>query len=251
MKIKEIIKVVEEFAPKTLAAEWDHVGLMIGSVENECSGIICALDLTMEVAEKAKKEKCNFILTHHPFFFNPVDNINFDETNGQLIAYIIKNDITVYSAHTNMDIANGGISYTLATLLGGKKLVQQGYGYLFDVEKTTLLDLAKLVKSILHDPTVKFVGKDNKKISKVYVVSGAGFDSEEYALAKNTADCFITGDIKYHNQLNAYEDKYPIIEYSHYYSEIIVEEIFVSLLKKLNIKVIKSNEKCPFKMVED
>lgn len=250
MKISEIIKAVEDFAPVSLAKEWDRVGLMLGSDKNECTGVISCLDLTREVAEKAKKEGCNLILTHHPFFWDPVERILTDETKGNLIVFLLKNNIAVYSAHTNLDITKGGISCKLAEMFGGNNLIQAECGYLFDIVPSELKKLAALVKTELKDDSVKYVGNGEQMISKCFVVSGAGFDNEDYEFAKANADCFITGDIKHHNYLRAIEDNLSVIEYSHFKSEIIVEDIYVSLLKDIKIKVLKSEQKCPFDMAE-
>lgn len=251
MKNKDVINIIDKFAPQSLAEEWDRVGLMLGSASNECTGVVTCLDLTMDVAKLAVKKGCNFIITHHPFIWDPIKTMDQDETKGELIGYLFKNDILVYSAHTNADITEGGISYSLAKMFGGTSLEKRDLGYLFKVEKTTVKDLAKVVKEKLNDPTVKYVTDGKKKVTKVFVVSGAGFDDETYAIAKEEADCFITGDIKHHNLLAAQMDNFPVIEYSHFYSEVIVEDIFASVLKDVNVKVIKANEKSPFNMVED
>lgn len=250
MKISEIIKEVEDFAPISLAYEWDKVGLMLGSDKNECTGVTVCLDLTFDVAEKAKENGCNLILTHHPFFWDPVNRILSDEPKGELISFLIKNDIAVYSAHTNLDITEGGISYKLAELFGGRNLIQANAGYLFETDEISLKDLSSAVGRKLNDKSVKYIGDADIKVRKCFVVSGAGFDNEDYEYAKENADCFITGDIKHHNYLRALEDNLPVIEYSHYFSEIIVEDIYLSLLKDKNVKVIKSEQKCPFSMAE-
>lgn len=251
MKNKEIFKIIEDFAPISLAEEWDREndGIQIGSAQKECTAIMVCLDLTMEVAKKAVKKGCNLILTHHPFLFNGVKTIDLEDSKGALISYLIKNDITVYSAHTNLDKTEGGISYMLATKFNGANLKPLDCGYLFTLN-TSLLDLAKVVKTSLNDNSVKYIGKGTEKIKKVFVISGAGFSDEAYALAKQNADCLITGDLKQHQYIMASEDSYPIIEYSHYASEIIVEDIYVNLLKNTKIKVYKSEQKCPFNLLE-
>ena len=82
MKNRQIIDAIEQFAPKTLAEPWDNPGLMIGSLNDECTGVIVALDLTKDVVKQAIENRCNLILTHHPFFFTAIKSIDTDESNA-------------------------------------------------------------------------------------------------------------------------------------------------------------------------
>jgi len=116
-KCGEIIAVVEGLAPTGLAAEWDNVGLMLGSPETEVRRVLVSLDVTLPVVEEAVARGANLIISHHPLFFRPIKTLRFDETRGKLVHTLIKENIMVYSAHTNLDSADLGVSYHLAVKL--------------------------------------------------------------------------------------------------------------------------------------
>ena len=123
MNGKVIIKYLEEWAPKGIAWNKDNVGLQIGNPEIKIKNILLSLDLSDAVIEEAIENKCNFIITHHPVLYHPLKNLNF--SNNQLalmIEKLIKNDITLYSAHTNLDFTKHGVSYQLAKKINLKQI---------------------------------------------------------------------------------------------------------------------------------
>ncbi len=103
----EIIKYLEDWAPKGIAWEKDNVGLQVGDPKIKIRNIILSLDLNEEVVDNAIKENCNLIITHHPLLFYPLKNLDFSKSKKAImIEKMIKNDITLYSAHTNLDFTN-------------------------------------------------------------------------------------------------------------------------------------------------
>ncbi|MCX7746218.1 MAG: Nif3-like dinuclear metal center hexameric protein [Clostridia bacterium] len=118
IRIREITKYIEGIAPLNLAEEWDNVGLMVGSMEQEVKRILVCLDVTSKVVEEAISKKADLIVSHHPFLFKGMKRITEDDIKGQLIFKLIKFGIGVYSAHTNLDVTVGGINETLASLIG-------------------------------------------------------------------------------------------------------------------------------------
>ena len=117
----EIIKYLEDWAPKGIAWQKDNVGLQVGNPETKIKNILLSLDLKDEVIESAIKENCNLIITHHPLLYYPLKNLNFSKSkNALMIEKMIKNNITLYSAHTNLDFTKHGVSYQLAKRLGLK-----------------------------------------------------------------------------------------------------------------------------------
>ena len=249
MKNRLITDAIEQFAPKTLAEPWDNPGLMIGSLNDECTGVIVALDLTKDVVKQAIENGCNLIVTHHPFFFAAIKSIDTDESKGEIIKDVLKNGLTVYSAHTNLDECEEGLCVTLAKLLGGQNLVADGVGVLCDVDETTLKNFAKHVASTLKDDSVKYTGDDDKTIRKMLCICGGGAGDGAYDHARGVADVFVTGDFKHHLYVASENDDFPIVEFSHYHSEIIVENLFEKILAPLGVKIIKAKQNCPFKTV--
>jgi len=123
MQGKELIKYLEEWIPKSIAWQKDNVGLQVGNPGRNVSGVLLCLELTEKTLRQALNRKCNFIFTHHPLIFQPLRNINTSENkNSRLIEQLIKNEITLYSAHTNLDYVKDGVSFELAKTLGLKKI---------------------------------------------------------------------------------------------------------------------------------
>lgn len=120
-KVDDICVVMEKVAPRNLAEQWDNVGLMLGSIVWPVNKIMLALDLTEEVAKQAYTQKADMIITHHPFFFSPMKRLVYEEDKNALVYELIKNQIAVYSAHTNLDIAKEGVNDVLADTLGLKQ----------------------------------------------------------------------------------------------------------------------------------
>ena len=85
MKIDALIGELEKFAPKSLAEEFDRVGLMVGGGERECTGVMLALDLTDKVIDEAISAGANLIVTHHPYIWDPMKNIDFSTIQGRQI----------------------------------------------------------------------------------------------------------------------------------------------------------------------
>lgn len=113
-KLKEVMAALEGLAPSYLAEKWDCVGLMVGDPEAIIHHALCALDLNEEVVDEAIRLKANCIITHHPFFFKPMDRLDLSSAKGRLIKKLITHDIAVYAMHTNYDIAWGGLNDYLA-----------------------------------------------------------------------------------------------------------------------------------------
>jgi dinuclear metal center YbgI/SA1388 family protein len=119
----EIIKYLERWAPKEIAWDKDNVGLQVGDPEIKIKNILLSLDLKEEVIESAIKENCNLIITHHPLLFYPLKNLDFSKNKtARMIEKLVKNNITLYSAHTNLDFTKHGVSYQLAKRLLLKNL---------------------------------------------------------------------------------------------------------------------------------
>lgn len=249
MKISEIIDKIEALAPVGLAEEWDNVGLMIGDVREECTGVMLALDLTYEIIETAKEAGCNLIVTHHPFIFRPIKRIDFCEAKGRAIKALVNSGISVYSAHTNLDKAEDGINATLGKILGARSFQLDGVGAIMRFEPIRLDEFAKRVAELLKDRSVRIAGDPDKIVSSAYVVGGSG--GSEYSRAREVADVLLTGDLKHHNYIDAVEDGFAIVEFSHYASEIIAQDIFEKALRGCDVKIIKAKQNGPFRLLEE
>jgi dinuclear metal center YbgI/SA1388 family protein len=114
MVFRDLQQILETWAPRELAWEEDNVGAQIGTAGKTVRSILVALDVTDEVVAEAKRKRCDAIVTHHPLFFRPLRSINADRRVERLATELVRNDIALYAAHTNLDFTPRGVSETLA-----------------------------------------------------------------------------------------------------------------------------------------
>lgn len=250
IKCKDIITELEKLAPINLAESWDNVGLLIGDIEQEIHNVMVTLDITQEVVQEAIEKQVNLIISHHPLIFNPIKKVIETDHIGSIVRKLIKNDIAVYAAHTNLDIAWGGLNDELSSKLQLNNIKalhvldtdeDTGIGRVgFLEEATELRQLINEIKSVLEVPHIKFVGNENKLVSKVAICSGSGAEYITDCI-KQKVDVYITGDIKYHEAQAAEQAELNIIDAGHFETENIVGSLLMDYLKirlvdtKLNI----------------
>lgn len=116
--VSEIISMMEELAPSSLAEEWDNVGLQVGHRDHRVTRIHIALDPTPEVVAKACTEGAEMLITHHPLIFSPLKTLDLASPLGDIIARSVSSPLAIYSAHTNLDSAPGGLNDTFSRMIG-------------------------------------------------------------------------------------------------------------------------------------
>src|SRR5690349_10442997 len=117
MKIQDIISVMEQYAAPGLQEDYDNVGLITGSSEWKCTGVLCVLDVTTEVIREARENHCNLVLAHHPIIFRGLKKINGENYVEQVIIEAIRNEIAIYACHTNLDNIYLGVNGMIARRL--------------------------------------------------------------------------------------------------------------------------------------
>ncbi|MFS0775940.1 Nif3-like dinuclear metal center hexameric protein [Neobacillus sp. 3P2-tot-E-2] len=155
----EIIQLFEQFSPKALAMEGDKIGLQIGRLNKKIDKIMIALDVLEEVIDEAIERNVQLIIAHHPPIFRPLKNVLTDTVQGRMIEKLLKHDIAVYAAHTNLDVATGGVNDLLADVLG-----------LENPEVLVPTNETKLKKLVVFTPV-----SHAEEIRKVLGAIGAGF----------------------------------------------------------------------------
>ncbi len=123
MKIREIISSIEDFSPLSLQENWDNSGLQIGNENDEVDSALITLDVTEEVIDDAILNGEKLIISHHPLIFSGIKSITGKSSVERIIFKAIRNNIAIYSAHTNLDIAKGGVSWKMAEMLGLKGII--------------------------------------------------------------------------------------------------------------------------------
>ena len=120
MKIREITDYLEEIAPLHYQESYDNSGLIIGDLENKVKDVLITLDCTEEVIDEAISKNCNLVISHHPIIFSPLKKINGKNYVERVIIKAIKNDISIYAIHTNLDNVYNGVNSKIAEKLGLK-----------------------------------------------------------------------------------------------------------------------------------
>ncbi|MDI6602286.1 MAG: Nif3-like dinuclear metal center hexameric protein [Thermoanaerobacteraceae bacterium] len=121
-KAQTIYNIVERIAPKYCAEEWDNVGLMVGRYNKDISRVLISLEFNGEVLKEALQKDIDLVITHHPLIFNALKNIRYETPQGRYVYELIKNDIDLYSCHTNLDSSVDGLNQHIAMKLGLKDI---------------------------------------------------------------------------------------------------------------------------------
>lgn len=241
IKVNNIINEMELLAPTYLKEDFDNVGLMVGDKNKEVKKVLLALDCTLKVIEEAKKENVELIITHHPLIFKRPSSITTDTLQGKKIIELIKNDISLYSSHTNLDSVENGLNDTIVSILGfdNSKILEKnkrddkaGLGRIVSLKESIQLeDLISKIKKSLNINNLRVVkGKD--KVNKIAIINGSGQDFIGKAVALG-ADCIITGDTTYHFASDYKEMEISILDVGHFTSEQIT---FFNVMENLKEK---------------
>ena len=218
---------MEAWAKDEYQLSWDNSGSQIEFKENTDS-VVLAMDVTDKVIDKALEMDAKLIISHHPMFFSGSKNIIEGTYLGDNIIKLIKNNISVFSYHTSMDVADDGVNDTLFEKLDlkNKSILtyeeEKSMGLIGEFERElTLTDLDKFLKEKLQVGKIKYYGREDRNIKKVAILGGSGSDFISQAKEAGV-DAYITSDIKYHDGQRAYEDDLILIDVGHFYSERII-----------------------------
>lgn len=220
MKISQVYNFLDTIAPYNTQLPWDNSGLMVGNIDREVKSVLLCLDCTNDVIRQAVSKGINLIISHHPLIFRPVSSIK----EGTPIYNAIKNDITVISAHTNLDIAHCGVNDALCHALNienVKPLVAENVPIMRvgEVSSCSVKQFANFCRKVL-DNSVKYVDC-NGNVEKVAVCSGAGGEYI-YDVANAGVDTFVTGEAKHHEYLDAKRLGVNLIVAGHFATEKVV-----------------------------
>ncbi len=251
MKIKKIARMIEDKCPLNYAFDRDNVGLIVGDSEREAAKILVTCDVDEFVAQEAADIGADMIISHHPLMFNAIKHLNEDNPEQRALRIMVKNDIAMYAAHTNLDVARGGLNDFMAEKLGltdtevidfvcDRDGAAQGYGRIAKLdEKITLGELMERCKAAFDLDGGRFVGEPDDIISTVAINTGGGAGIMDLCIEKK-ADVFITGDIKYNPARDAYEHGMDLIDIAHYDTEKIVMEYFEKFFSDTDLQIVKS-----------
>ena len=234
--VQMVAEVVNRLAPRRLAEEWDNPGLLIGDPTTEVKKIFVCLDVLDDKISQAIELDAQLIVAHHPLIFRAIKNVRFDLPLGNKIARLIKNNLAVFAAHTNLDTATGGVNDVLSEkiglvdvkLLGEEEFSMCRLGNL--KEPLTAADFARHVKKVLNADNVRLVDAGNFLIRKVGVCGGAGADFIQKAKFFG-AQAFVTGDVKYHDAQAAVENEIHVVDAGHFATEFPIVHVLAEYLR--------------------
>lgn len=249
IKLNEITDYLEEKFPLSYAEEYDNVGLLVGKTDKEVKNILISLDCTYETIEEAIKLNCNLIITHHPVIFSPIKSVADNSYCGRMIIKAIENDISIYSAHTNLDGAPGGLTDYLAGLLSLSVVgnMENNIGRILKApEGFTSKQLISKLKEVFNTEKIYTTIKKDKRIFTIALCNGSGADLID-AAASLKADVFISGDLKHHNILYLKEKgNLDYIEIRHFDAELPMAKLIYNTLSEkfgeaLNLYITESS----------
>lgn len=256
MTAAEIARIIEEKFPPQTAEKWDNVGLLVGRRDKPVGCALLTLDVTSETVAEAKSTGADMIISHHPMMFSPVNRITDDSAEGAILLDLCRNDIAVFAAHTNLDSGIGGLNDMLAQIfsLADTEVVLKsdtpgvGLGRIGRLkEPMHAIEFARMAGVLLNTP-VRFSGDENTPVHCVAVGSGASDDIFGEA-RRMGAELVLTGDCKYHRNLDAVAAGLCVVDAGHYPTEIIAQDIFAEILAECGIKLVKSKMTDVFKFV--
>lgn len=259
--IDQLTKKFEHFASPQLAESWDHVGLQVGSLSQQVSKVLVTLDVRPAVIAEAEEVGAQLIFSHHPLMFHPARDLDLANPQNQMYRELLRHDITVYSAHTNLDMANGGMNDWLARdlkLTNVEHLDDSGQdpftnkavslGRVGDLPSAmSISEFNQYCLQQFHLNGLRFaVNSDdvNRKIQRVAIIGGSAAKYFPLALAKN-ADAFVTGDVSYHVAQDMQLNHLVMVDPGHHIEVTMVDGLSKLLLQwnqqeQWGIEVVKS-----------
>lgn len=256
-KVQEILNYMNELYPLYNAQSFDigKVGLQFGNPDAEVTKIVLCLDATEEVINKAVLNNTNLIISHHPFMFSPLVNLDYRTNFGRKLLTVFKNDLNIMAFHTNFDVGQDGMNDCLAQMLGlidihylTDEVSKDSLIRIGKINSMTLLEFSNLVKTTFNLDSVRVAGDLNKLIETVSIVGGSG--SSEFMTALKFSDVLITGQIPHHLGIEAVENNFGLIEVTHAVEYYGLEKIKTKLKEKFNIEItISDSDYDPFKTI--
>ncbi|MBF0715616.1 Nif3-like dinuclear metal center hexameric protein [Gemelliphila palaticanis] len=257
--LKDIYSSINNLANEQLAEKWDNVGILIGDENQTIKKILICLDVTNDVVDEAVSKGVDLIIAHHPLIFKPIKKLNFNNFKNKIIRSIIKNDISVIAAHTNLDSAKLGLNDYLAKLLkleNTEVLIpnslnhEEGLGRIgYLKNELPLNEFNNYVKKQLNLDFTRIVAKNKtQSIKRVAILGGSG-GSFIYDLPE--VDVYLTGDIGYHEAVDALEMGISLIDIGHFAEKASKELLreYLTTLEYTNLEIIISKvEKEPFEL---
>ncbi len=235
--VKDVIALLESWAPLEFAEEWDNCGFQVGDPFQEVKKVVVALDITGPLLEFARGAGADLVVTHHPAIFSPLRKIDLSTPHTRLLAGFLRYGISIISMHTNLDAALGGVNDILAKRLGlddtrpllpnpGSGDDGVGLGRIGVLKGPT--DAGQFLKNVSHlldNPSLFYAGPLDIEVHAVGLCGGSGSSLFEAALDAGV-DAFVTGEVKHSIARLAEEAGVLVVDAGHFHTEYpVVSEL--------------------------
>ncbi|WP_373499065.1 Nif3-like dinuclear metal center hexameric protein [Desulfococcus sp.] len=260
--VADLIGIMDQIAPPALSEEWDNVGLQVGRKDWPVKKIWVSLDPTPAVVAAACETGVDLLITHHPLWLKPPKTIDFETPPGKIVHQSALHQLSIFSAHTNLDSVTDGINDVLAArmqltglvpLAASSRAAGEGIGRVGTLTRpTTLASLVQAIRETSGATALRYSGDPDMAVRRVAVCSGSG-SSLMGAFFASGADVYISGDLRYHDARDAEAAGRGLIDMGHFASEHIIVGILAErlrvILKKMSLPVLVAEcplEKDPF-----
>lgn len=244
--VEDAVKILNEMAPPHMAESWDNVGLLVGRNRKAVRVILCALDFSEPVLRQAEAVHADLVITHHPAIFKGIFRLTDSNWQTGLLMRALRSDIAVFSAHTNLDSAVGGVNDVLCELLelDNVEVLAGEEGASACIVRIGILpsplepeQFADRVRRALKQEHITLVSA-GRPVQRVAICGGSGMGFLKQVVASG-ADTYVTGDVKYHDAQDAVGKGLNVIDATHQGSEL---PIVARIADRLSLRLSKAGE---------
>lgn len=218
MTVQNIYDLLNAVAPFETQEPYDNSGLLVGSPDQEVTGVLFALDVTEPVIREAVNLGASLIVTHHPLMFDPVRRITDETHEGRLVMHLIREGISLIASHTCLDKAPGGINDALAECCALLDVTGEGFVRVGTLPRAMKAGELKEYLAAALDTDVRLMGSPETEVSRLGLCSGAG-SSEWEECVRLGAQGFLSGEVKHHLALAMADAGVPCFECGHFATE--------------------------------
>lgn len=243
--VADVYAMVDALAPFDTAEEWDNVGLLVGKMDRPVDTVLTALDATRAVVAEAVKLGAQLIVTHHPLLFSPVRRLDEADPEAAVLCDLVRGGVSLIAAHTNLDLAPGGVNDALAARLRWPVSGVDGVLRLGGWQRPMRLgDLRREAQEALGAPVLAY-GDENRHVARFAICSGSGASEVDHA-AKLGAEVYLTGEMRHDALLRALAQGMCVLAGGHYATEICAADLLARHLQsaanavEFSLRVVES-----------
>ena len=242
MILQDIYTALDKISPFELQERWDNSGLIVGDMSYDIEKIVLSIDIDEELL--LNSDEGVLFIVHHPLIFDGLKSLDFSRYPSNLIKIMIEKSQSCIAMHTNFDKSHLN-RYVFEEILGFRAEESSDF-LLTDYRSWSSNELLAHIKDRLNLENIKMVAP-KESINSISLCTGSGAS----LIDSVKADCFLTGDIKYHDAMKAKSQNLMMIDIGHYESEMFFSELLARELKDLPLLAIITHSKNPFIIQKD